>query len=187
MAMSSLKIGDHVLAATANGQLAFQRIFAFNHINGKVQGRFINLVVQAEGFSSTLQLTPNHYIVAERAAAGSKLAFSAGNILSAAQVHVGDIVWIVQDNRSSHVSVAQVVRISMTNEKGLYSPQVSSGTVVVDGVVAATFTTAMHTRLVWQIAMGLVQAWQLVQQSFVGIYRMAYGCLLGQVGHGLRV
>ena len=74
--VSSLKIGDAVLAATAGGQLAFERIFAFNDINENVQGRFVNLDVQAEGFSRTLQLTPNHFIVAQHAAtSGSRQPF----------------------------------------------------------------------------------------------------------------
>lgn len=182
--MSSLKIGDAVLAATAGGQLAFERIFAFNDINENVQGRFVNLDVQAEGFSRTLQLTPNHFIVAQHAAtSGSSPACSAGKILSAAEVHVGDTVWIAIDSKISHASAAHVVGIRSSNEKGFYSPQVRSGTIVVNGVVAATFTTAMYSRLVWQTAMMFVQAWQFVQQSSVAISRLVYASSAGQVGY----
>ena len=164
--MSNLKIGDQVLAATTSGQLAFERIFAFTDINKKVQGHFLDIVVQAGSFSRKLQVTPKHFVVATHAAIHNSPVFSASNIISAAELHVGNTVWIVGES-SSHVKAAQIVSISSSTEQGFYAPQVRSGTIVVNGVVAATFTTALQNRLMWHAAMFFVQAWQHMQQSII--------------------
>lgn len=169
--MNRLQIGDQVLAATASGQLAFECIFAFTDQNHQVHGRFVNLVVQAGSVSKTLQLTPRHYMVAQHAAVDSSPVFAASSIISAAELRAGDTVWVAACNKS--ITAAQVVSVTSTIEQGFFAPQVHSGTIVVNGVVAATYTTAVHNRFFWQVAMVFVQAWQLLQQSAFAVLGLA--------------
>lgn len=182
--MRSLKIGDQVLAATASGQLAFEPIFAFTDINKEVQGHFMDILVQAGTFSRRLQVTPKHFVVATHAAIHSSPVFSASSIISAAELCIGDSVWIVGDS-GSHVWEAQIVSISSSMEQGFYAPQVRSGTILVNGVVAATFTTALQNRLVWQVAMFFLQVWQHLQQSIVRAPSMIAALFNGQVGRSM--
>lgn len=161
--MSKLKIGDQVLAASNTGKLAFESIFTFTDSNRDVQGAVVNLVVQAENSIKTMQLTPKHYVIAKHTASDYIPTFSASSVISAAELQVGDIVWTVLDNQSLHVSPAHIISITAGLEKGWYAPQVPSGTIVVNGVIAATYTTALQNRQMWQVAMAVLRIWQPMQ------------------------
>lgn len=163
MVMSKLKIGDQVLAASSTGKLAFERIFAFTDSNRDVQGLVVNLVVQAENSIKKMQLTPKHYVIAKHTASDHRPGFSASSVISAAELQVGDIVWTVSDKQSLHVSPAHVTSITTGLEKGWYAPQVPSGTIVVNDVVAATYTTALQNRQLWPVAMAVLRIWQPMQ------------------------
>ena len=183
--MHCLKIGDQVLAATHGGQLAFERVFAFTDMKRQVQGHFVNVLVQGGKVSSTLQLTLKHFVVAQHAAPGSSPVFAASSIISAAELRVGDAVWIISDSSSTYVSVAHVVKITYSMEQGFYAPQVRSGTIVVNGVVAATFTTAVQNRFIWQVAMMFLQAWVLLQQMLFSLSAVVAASIDRHIGQAV--
>ena len=170
--MRELKVGDQVLAATSTGKLAYETIFAFTDSNKDVRGQFVSLVVQADAITRALQLTPKHFVTAQHTTSNHTPRFSASSIISAADLQIGDTVWIALDTQSSHVSPAVIVSVTASVENGWYAPRVPSGTIVVNGVVAATFTTALPNRLIWQVAMAFLRIWQPMQPFFAQFFSL---------------
>lgn len=66
-------------------------------------------------------------------------------ILRAEDVTEGDWVWVLQDNQAAASSLApsQVVAKIREMGTGLHNPHTASGTIIVDGVAALTFTDTL--------------------------------------------
>ena len=72
-------------------------------------------------------------------------------ITKAAEVRVGDIVWH-HSTETGQMEQTVIQNISHQLATGLYNPHVLSGTIVVDGVAALTFTESL-ARSTWAHAM----------------------------------
>ncbi len=117
--MSELEVGDRVL--TSRG--TYSTVFAFTHRDSSVVSYFVRLDT-ASGHS--LQLSPGHYI-------------SINGVISAAwTAQTGDTLLLGNGETTT------VTKFSMVQNIGLYNPQTVDGNVVVDGVVATTFTVAVQ-------------------------------------------
>ena len=165
--MGSLQLGDMVLAASTTGKLQFEHVFAFTDNDRKVQGHFIDVAVQTKAGIQHLQVTGQHFVVAQHAAQKLEPIFSASSIITAAELRVGDLVWIALDAEDGAVSPASIAAIYHSTAQGHYSPQVPSGTIVVNGIVAATYTTAVRNRFLWQVAMAFLRGWRMLQHAQV--------------------
>lgn len=116
--MSEVAIGDIVRTSATS----FSQVFMFTHKLSDVTHKFVNL--RTSHSARTLQLTPGHYLYVN-------------NRLSAAHtVKVGDTVSTINGPDT-------VISISTSTEIGLYNPQTVDGDIVVNGVLASTYTTTV--------------------------------------------
>lgn len=122
IAMESLRIGDQVKVAADH----FSQVLFFTHRLSDGDFEFVSLRVASSSSKSTeLQLSAGHYL-------------SVNDQLKAAQsVEVGDVVSMGDG------SSANVVHVSSVVSRGLFNPQTADGNIVVNGVVATTYTTAV--------------------------------------------
>lgn len=75
-----------------------------------------------------ISLSPEHYIYAN------------GKLIAARLVSVGDMLRTVS-------GLDSVTRVERTRERGLYAPHTIHGDIVVNGIVASTYTEAVHPKL----------------------------------------
>lgn len=128
--MKDVQIGDEVLVAPGE----YSRVFMFTHKLSSIESEFVRLSHSEAG---SLILSPGHYLYAN------------GVLTSASSITVGDVVSIARsspsfDSLSSTTTSAQVVRVDRVRSTGLFNPQTVRGDIVVNGVVASTYTTAVE-------------------------------------------
>jgi hypothetical protein len=116
--MDELRVGDKVKVAPG----AFSGVFMFTHKLREASGDFV--VISTESGHS-VRLTAGHYIHAN------------GVLVPAGIIKVGDKLTLSSGAGSA------VVSLSWTVEAGLFNPQTLHGDIVVDGIVASTYTTAV--------------------------------------------
>jgi hypothetical protein len=116
--MDELVVGDRVRVA----ENAFSNVFMFTHKLKDVVAVF-TVIRTASGHS--ISATPGHYI------------YKNGNLAPAGSVKVGDEVTLGNGSQTAVISVSEIV------ETGIYNPQTVQGDIVVDGIVASTYTTSL--------------------------------------------
>lgn len=117
-----LQIGQRVLVQ--NGQFSFVFASTHNDSNNVIPRHFVQLKTR-QGFRLTL--SASHYVPI--VTNGMKLA---------ADVLIGDSVMLWNGSTDEVISSQRVWKT------GLHNPQTLEGTIVVDGVVASTFTSAVE-------------------------------------------
>jgi Hint module len=118
--MDQLAVGDRVRV----GPSEFSTVFMFTHkLGGEDKREFVRIDV-ASGDSITA--TAGHYL------------FAGGSLKTAASVRAGDSLTLATGALST---VTEVSRVLMS---GLYNPQTEDGRIVVDGIVASTYTQTVH-------------------------------------------
>jgi hypothetical protein len=121
--MDGLSIGDHVQVSATE----FSDVFLFTH---QLRSSKLRLFVEIEGSSGArLQLTPGHYV------------YVSGELMTAASVSVGDEIELASG------SIDVVIRVGKIWDTGLYNPQTQDGRIVVNGILASTYTRAVDPRL----------------------------------------
>lgn len=113
--MDEVSIGDSVLVAPAT----YSQVFMFTHRDADLDAEFVHLRLKC---GAAVQLTPGHYIYA-----GSRL-------IAARDVQIGDALMLDDGSTSNVVSTTRV------EKQGIFNPQTLHGNIVVNGVVASTFT-----------------------------------------------
>lgn len=120
MPISALSIGDRVRV----GDRSFSSVFMFTHASPSTTHTFVRLRT-ASGRSLTA--TAGHYVL-----------LSNRGMVPADSVRVGDVMRTGEGDATAVTAVESVV------EAGLYNPQTVAGDIVVDGLVASTYTTAIE-------------------------------------------
>lgn len=120
--LSSISVGDVV----RSGPNDFSTVFTFTHRIQEVTSEFVTLET---AFGATISLTKGHYIYAD------------GVLVAASSVSVGSTVTLA--NGASE----RVIDIRYETATGLYNPQTVNGDIVVNGIVASTYTTAVDPKL----------------------------------------
>lgn len=115
--LDELQEGDQVLAAPG----VYSSVFMFSHRDPAVRAHFVRVNAGA----SQLDLSDGH------------LLYVNGALTPAARVRVGDTV------RLADGSNAAVNAVSSVEGRGLYAPHTLHGDIVVDGVAASCYTTAV--------------------------------------------
>lgn len=118
--MDELKIGDSVLV----GRQVYSPIYAFTHKLKRAKSDFVVITTRS---GSSLRLTPGHFLYVQ------------GDLLPALHVRVGDMLTLSDGRSSAVISVARCPH----EAAGLYNPQTLHGDIVVDGILASTYTTAV--------------------------------------------
>lgn len=122
IAMASLRVGDMVKVAADR----FSQVVMFTHRLTEGDFEFVSLQVASSAVKSAeLQLSAGHYLNVN------------GELKAAQSVQVGDVV------NMGDGSSAAVVRVSSVVSRGLFNPQTADGNIVVNGVSASTYTTAV--------------------------------------------
>lgn len=146
--MRHVSIGDNL--HVGNG--VFSPVFAFTHRDALPAHTYTRLSTAS---GAALTLTSSHYLYANLA------------LVPASAVRPGDVLTLASGRTSPVVSVDRV------SGHGLYNPQTVSGDIVVDGVVASTYTTAVepalaHAALAPLRAMaraGLAMGWAVLEKG----------------------
>lgn len=114
-----LAVGDSVKV----GVDQFSKVFMFTHKLADVESEYVSIETLS---GARIMLTGGHYIYAD------------GALVAAARVAPGAAL------RLADGSISTVTRIQRVAGKwGLYNPQTMQGDIVVDGVIASTYTTAV--------------------------------------------
>lgn len=113
--MADVQLGDMV----RSGVNSYTRVFSFTHRDAKVLSRFLRLRTEC---GHVLTVTPRHFV------------YACGGVRAAHDVRIGDRLHLGDG------SVCTVVNVSQVMLEGLYNPQTADGNIVVDGVLATTFT-----------------------------------------------
>lgn len=117
--MDSLRVGDRVLV----GSGMFSTVFMFTHRNERGRDVFIRIQTSS---GASIMLTHGHYIYVN------------DGLQPASKVMVGDTLYLATGIRQIVVSTECI-----SGNFGLYNPQTIHGDIVVDGIRASTYTTAV--------------------------------------------
>lgn len=118
--MRDLKIGDRVRV----GPSEFSEVFMFSHNDTIIETSFIEIRTPS---NVTLVLTRGHYL------------YSDGELVKAKNFRVGNHIVVVSLRRSEPVAAIRYI-----TGKGLFNPHTIQGDIVVNGVLASTFTDALR-------------------------------------------
>lgn len=121
--LADLRVGDRV--AVGSGE--FSNVFLFTHAERSGRFRFVRITTAS---GAVLRATHGHYVPVG----------AAGDLKAAGAVVIGDIVHLADGSTSPVVAVGAVWAT------GLYNAQTAHGDIVVDGIRASTYTTAVHPR-----------------------------------------
>lgn len=137
--MDELAVGDRVHV----GGGRFSPVFIFSHANTDTVSTFVTLSTAA---GPVLTLTPGHL-----------LPVSGKGLSPARAVVVGDVLSL-----GPAATVSTVVRVGAVRGRGLWNPHTLDGAIVVDGVLASTWTTAVDVGLGRALLAPLAGLFQLV-------------------------
>lgn len=112
----------------------FEKIFLWTHQDPHATAAFVQIEV-APGF--VLHLTAGHYLWAQEQDGGQP-----AQLRRAADVRVGDSVWVV-DAQERGVNASTVTAVGVQLLGGLYNPHTRSGSIIINGVAASTFTDVL--------------------------------------------
>lgn len=116
--MEDLQIGDRVRVAAGK----YSSVFAFTHRDPVASAIYVRLSSEC---GATIRATAGHYLRVN------------GGLMAAGRVQIGD--WI-------ETAAGVATRVTEKHRefgRGLYNPQTLDGEIVVDGILASTYTTAV--------------------------------------------
>lgn len=122
LAMDELIVGDCVRV----GPNQFSEVFMWTHKLDNVLSEFVNLEIEC---GQVLTLSPGHYVP------------TGGELIPAHKLRKGDKVTLASGRQCS------ISRTFRSLHRGLFNPQTIDGSIVVDGVVTSTYTTAVQPKL----------------------------------------
>lgn len=127
--MDVLQVGERVLVdVVRNGARGvarmFSEVFAFTHSDAGAVHSFTQITTET---NRTVELTSGHFIYAN------------GKAVPAGAVREGQ--WVMDAVAGKKVRVGRVQNV---RRRGLYNPQTYHGNVVVNGVVATTYSSAFN-------------------------------------------
>lgn len=118
--MDQVMLGDRVKVGAGE----FSPVFMFTHKNADVKYSFVRMTTEN---GKMLSLTKGHYLYVN------------GELVAAKTIRVGDSV-MTEDG------ISNVKSVSTVSGTGLFNPQTTNGDIVVNGVLASTYTTTVEAR-----------------------------------------
>lgn len=116
--MEDLQIGDRVRVSAGK----YSPVFAFTHRDPVASATYVRLSTEC---GATVRATAGHYLRVN------------GGLMAAGRVQVGD--WV----ETAAGLATRVTQKHRESGRGLYNPQTLDGEIVVDGILASTYTTAV--------------------------------------------
>ncbi|KAI0566877.1 hypothetical protein FGB62_5g53 [Gracilaria domingensis] len=132
--METLELGDRVKVASGT----FSPVFMFSHRMAGISYKFVRITTAS---GQSLALTKGHYLYVN------------GQMAAAESIRVGDFV-------ETEVGVVSVSSIESVVSRGLYNPQTIHGDIIVNGVRASTYTTAVETKTAHSLLLPLRAAFR---------------------------
>ncbi len=120
--MDELAVGDRVSV----GAGLYSEVFMFTHKLRDLKHEFVSITTAA---GAALRLTEGHYLPVN------------GEYVPASNAKMGDYVSLADG------SLSRIVGIELVQDSGLYNPQTTHGDIVVDGIRASTYTTAVQPNM----------------------------------------
>ncbi|KRX59485.1 Warthog protein 1 [Trichinella sp. T9] len=121
-----------VLTRSENGHLEYSPVMTWIHAQKETKAQFINLETES---GHRLSLTPLHMIY-QTDCDGKEM------VLMAEKVAVGKCIYVKADN--DKLVESKVVSTSKVVKTGIYSPITTSGSIVVNDVLASCFSTSAN-------------------------------------------
>lgn len=152
--MQSLKIGDSVKVGSGE----FSEIYMFSH---KLPSGIFHFIEITSASGHTLRVTPGHYLYAN------------GALVPASTVSTGDRLRLGDESESPVVSVATV------GDEGIFAPQTLHGDILVNGVVASTYTTFVPPKLAHSLLapVRILYKWTGIYNTFLEMGTPVFGKL----------
>jgi len=124
--MRHVKVGDEVLSAQGH----YSKVYSFSHKQESAEGTYLQILTEAMHKSRPLEITPNHLIyVFDESHKETNLKF-------AQDVVVGEFL-VTNAGLPTRVDSIRTV----TSQQGLYTPITESGDILVNGVLASSYTS----------------------------------------------
>jgi len=153
--MEELKIGDQV--KTMDG--SYGTVYGFGHYHKTLPAEYLQ--VHTDSVLPALELSKDHMVMVQQ---GRR---HRSSFVPASSLRIGDLLVSVDDTTTARVKdVKTVVRY------GMYAPFTSSGTIVVNGVVASSFVSFQDSKV---LKIGEIEtpfSYQWLAHSFETFHRM---------------
>lgn len=141
IAMKDLRVGDYVLTYLKHHQQQqqqqqqYEQVYAFAHRNENRSVEFLQIYTN-DTQQPPLEISTRHMVYLE----------NKKYPITADRVQVGDVLKGIQvldngDTKTTTTTPKWVTKISKTTKHGLYAPLTTSGTIVVNGIVASAYTS----------------------------------------------
>ena len=128
--MRELRVGDVVqVADPASLAVAYDRVVFFQHVERHVEGKFVRVRLDD---GRELMATGNHIVFVAKGSDGIA-------DVPMSRVRVGDAMLTVGDDEVVRTTARVVAVDAAVRCMGVFNPQTSTGTVVVDGVLASCY------------------------------------------------
>ena len=157
--ISSLKIGDKVLAARPDGSTFFDDVYMFGHKDATAASSFVKLET---GSGAVLRLTADHHLFVTRA--GQRLEIPSSKAL------VGDLVHVA--GRPGASQLEAIASKSLVAGTGLFNPYTLSGSIVVDGVAASCHSSSALDGVFRLMGVSVPVGYQTVFAPVRALYRV---------------
>lgn len=144
LSMAELRVGDEVMSLGRDGTVVYSSVVAFldkqTHTSAAQNAQFLEFQVAG---GKVIKLTADHLIfiaeVSESISSSDSSFVSRSHAVPAKDVAVGQFLWLQSDDGLG-VGPALVTSVKRINGEGLYAPLVTTGIVIVDGVVASCYS-----------------------------------------------
>lgn len=123
MEMHALRIGDEV--RTAKG---FERVLGFTHRAPEKRANVVTITLED---GSSIAATRGHLLPVGELT----------KLVAVSSIGVGDVLF------NADLNAVRVVHVDTDEHIGLYNPHTTSGTIVVDGIVASVYNDGYDTRI----------------------------------------
>lgn len=162
--MSRLQIGDQVLSLNADGNLEYSEVVLFMHRNPSLRSRFLRLTT-ASGINITI--TPSHLIL--RWQKPNTTVLHEAIPVYAQDIRVDDQLLISGHTGAARLHVDRISKIEEIFETGVYAPLTTSGTIVVNDVVASCYAVIFSQRLA-HLSFAPLRLFSALELSFKRFY-----------------
>lgn len=129
--MDEIEVGDQV---QVGGKDRYSAVFMFSHQDGQHRGQFVRVHMGRR----TMVMSHGHMVYVRGSGGDSK-------VVRAGDVRVGDEL-ICVECREHDRDAGLVTKVEEDWDTGLFNPQTIDGDIVVNGVLATTFTDAVDMR-----------------------------------------
>lgn len=164
--LQDLAIGEKILSVDSSGQLVFSEVLLFLDYDPGQKREFLEITLLS---GRSLQVTPTHLVVTGEV--------TSSRTVFAKELKIGDSL-LVSDSNHHRLIEDVIVKVREVLRTGVYAPLTSTGTLIVNDVVASCYATVdsqslahwafAPVRLVLNVSRGFRRLWILISSPMVG-------------------